>query len=128
MINREMLEGNWNQLKGYLQQKWGQLTDNDLAQFHGSVDELIGIIQQKTGEGRQTVESFLQGLTASAGSLAGQTAEAARQTAHCATDRLSQGAAEARCWVRDRPCQALAVCFGLGLAVGLVMALKRHCK
>ena len=51
VINREILEGNWNQFKGQILKKWSQLTDSDLAEFHGNVDELVGVIQRKTGEG-----------------------------------------------------------------------------
>ena len=52
MINQQILEGNWNEIKGKLRQKWGQLTDDDFPQMCGEADQIIGIIQRKTGEAR----------------------------------------------------------------------------
>jgi uncharacterized protein YjbJ (UPF0337 family) len=133
MINREILEGNWNQLKGKLRHKWGQLTESDLAHFHGNIDELVGVIQQKTGEGREAVEGFLKELTESAGSFAGQAAETARHyagqaseairdTANKAADQWGEGVEGVKCMLHDRPGQTLAICFGLGLLVGLLVS------
>jgi uncharacterized protein YjbJ (UPF0337 family) len=139
MINRETLEGNWNELKGQIQKKWGNLSDSDVAQFHGNVDELIGTIQRKTGEGREAVERYLQELSENAESVVGQAAATARQYAHQATDyvrdssqraadQMSGGIEDVRCLVRDHPGQTLAICFGAGLVVGLVIALSWRCK
>jgi len=33
MLNRDILEGNWKQLKGRAKQQWGKLTDDELDQF-----------------------------------------------------------------------------------------------
>jgi uncharacterized protein YjbJ (UPF0337 family) len=115
-------------LKGRIRQKWGQLTDNDIAQFGGNVDELIGTIQQKTGEGREAVESFLQQLSDSAAIVFGQTAEATRQYANQAADQACEGLAEVKCWVRKCPCRTLAVGFGLGILSGLLIFLRRRSK
>lgn len=49
MIDKQSLAGNWNQLRGKLKEKWGKLTDDDLRQFSGNVDQLVGRIQSKTG-------------------------------------------------------------------------------
>jgi len=32
MITREELKGRWNEIRGQIKQKWGQLTDDDLRQ------------------------------------------------------------------------------------------------
>ena len=49
MVNQQALEGNWNVIKGKIRTHWGQLTDDDLPQFHGEVDKLVGTIQRKNG-------------------------------------------------------------------------------
>lgn len=126
MINRQILEGHWNQLKGRVRQKWGQLSDSDIAQFRGDLDELIGTIQQKTGEGRDAVEGFLQQLSDSAATVFGQGAEATRQHTQRAMGHISEELAEAKCWVRDRPAHALTVCFGFGVLVGLIIAITHR--
>ena len=38
MINQQVLQGNWNELKGKIRSKWGQLTNDDLQNFDGNVD------------------------------------------------------------------------------------------
>ncbi|SFO70618.1 Uncharacterized conserved protein YjbJ, UPF0337 family [Algoriphagus ornithinivorans] len=44
------LKGNWNQVKGQLKQKYAQLTDDDLKFTEGQEDEILGLLQEKTGE------------------------------------------------------------------------------
>jgi uncharacterized protein YjbJ (UPF0337 family) len=59
MVNAQVLQGQWNQVRGELKKKWGQLTDDDLRFSGGNIDQLIGKIQQRTGEGREAIEQFL---------------------------------------------------------------------
>lgn len=58
----DKLTGNWNQVKGKLKQKYGQLTDDDLKYSEGKEDELIGRIQEKTGESKERIKSFIDSL------------------------------------------------------------------
>ena len=41
------VEGNWKQVKGKAQEKWGQLTDNDITEINGNRDQLEGKIQER---------------------------------------------------------------------------------
>lgn len=59
-MNTDQIEGNWKILKGKLKQKWGQLTDDDLDVLEGNKDELVGRIQSRTGETRETIEKALK--------------------------------------------------------------------
>jgi uncharacterized protein YjbJ (UPF0337 family) len=43
------IDGNWKSAKGKIKEKWGQLTDDDLAQINGRRDQLEGKIQQRYG-------------------------------------------------------------------------------
>jgi uncharacterized protein YjbJ (UPF0337 family) len=43
------IEGNWNQFAGKVKQKWGKLTDDDLATIKGHRQELVGKIQERYG-------------------------------------------------------------------------------
>jgi len=54
------LKGNWNIAKGKLKQKFAQLTDDDLQFVEGKEDELIGHIQNRTGQTKQTVQQALE--------------------------------------------------------------------
>jgi uncharacterized protein YjbJ (UPF0337 family) len=54
-MDKLRIEGNWNQIKGKMKQKYGELTDDDLSYAEGKEDELIGRIQEKTGKTREAV-------------------------------------------------------------------------
>lgn len=47
------IKGNWNELKGKIKQKYGQLTDDDLQYAEGKEDELLGRLQKKTGKTKE---------------------------------------------------------------------------
>ncbi len=63
MINAQEIQGQWNKIKGQVKEKWGQLLESDLHIEGGNIDQLIGRIQQKTGEGREVIERYLSDLT-----------------------------------------------------------------
>ena len=135
MINQQTLEGNWNEIKGKLRQKWGQLTDDDLPQIRGDAEQIIGAIQRKTGEGREAIEQYLQEISGSAASAistaattvrdyAQHASETVQHTAKQAADQVRAGYNEAERFVHDRPGESLLVCFGVGLITGVVLALS----
>lgn len=53
------LEGNWNEWKGRLRSQWAELTNDDLDEVQGNVQQLIGVIQQRTGENLDDVHAKL---------------------------------------------------------------------
>ena len=93
MSTQEKVMGNWNQLKGKVKQRWGQLTDDELQEVEGNIDQLIGLVQQKTGEARQQIERVIVKLNEDAGGAFTQATETARQYADQATEAL-RGAAD----------------------------------
>jgi uncharacterized protein YjbJ (UPF0337 family) len=56
------LKGNWNEIKGKLKQKYGQLTDDDLTFAEGKEDELLGRLQQRLGKTKEDIRRELEGL------------------------------------------------------------------
>lgn len=58
----DKIRGNWNELKGKLQARYGELTDDDLAYQKGKEDELIGRIQQRIGESKDEVKRIIDNL------------------------------------------------------------------
>ena len=56
------IKGDWNILKGKLQQKWAELTDDDLAYLEGQQAELVGRIQKRTGQTREAIEDAIRNL------------------------------------------------------------------
>src|SRR3954453_6207991 len=89
-INAQELQGQWNKLRGQVKQRWGQLTDDDLQIQGGNVDQLVGKIQQRTGEGREAIEKYLTELTSRGSSVVSQAAETVGNYAQQAGDRLRE--------------------------------------
>jgi len=54
--------GEWNELKGKLKQKYGQLTDDDLMYAEGKEDELLGRLQKKIGKSHDEIRKFIANL------------------------------------------------------------------
>lgn len=48
-MNREQFQGKWHQLKGKVREKWGRLTDNDVTQINGRLEQLSGKLQMTYG-------------------------------------------------------------------------------
>ncbi|MGI6209476.1 MAG: CsbD family protein [Anaerolineae bacterium] len=59
---RDEFEGRWRQLRGRVKAAWGDLTDDELDRIEGRRDQLIGLLQEKTGEARQEIERKLDEL------------------------------------------------------------------
>lgn len=145
MVNQQTLAGNWNELKGRLRKKWGQLTNDDVQSFDGNVDRLVGLIQSKTGEARDAIESYLESITRSSANgisaaaetvqnysasaarqardLAGQAVSAAQNQASAAADTLQRGYRDVEKAVRKRPTESVALCLGAGILMGLLLAV-----
>jgi uncharacterized protein YjbJ (UPF0337 family) len=58
-MNKSILKGKWNQIKGDIKSKWRQMTDDDLLAAEGDMDKLIGKIQERTGEQRDAIRHWL---------------------------------------------------------------------
>ena len=56
---QQKIKGTWKQFRGKLQEKWGDLTDDDLDRLEGKRDQIEGFIEKKTGAARQAVRDAL---------------------------------------------------------------------
>lgn len=61
-MNSDQMKGNWKQVKGKVQEKWGELTDDELDQIAGDREQLIGKIQEKYGVAREDAEKKVDEL------------------------------------------------------------------
>ncbi len=65
-MNKDTIAGNWKQLKGKIQAKWGDLTDDDFDVAEGKSEYLVGKLQERYGWDRDRahteVSDFQRGL------------------------------------------------------------------
>lgn len=55
-MNWDRVEGNWQQFKGKVREKWGQLTDDDMDVIGGRREQLQGKIQERYGKQKDEAE------------------------------------------------------------------------
>jgi uncharacterized protein YjbJ (UPF0337 family) len=58
-MNKDILKGKWDQVKGNIRSKWGKLTDDDVMKIQGDVETFIGKLQERYGYGREQAEKEL---------------------------------------------------------------------
>lgn len=62
-MNRDQVQGKFEQVKGAAKRTWGQLTDDDFTKAEGSVEKLYGIIQERFGDTKQAIQTKLDALS-----------------------------------------------------------------
>jgi len=55
-MNKDIVQGNFKQLKGKIKQQWGKLTDDEIDQLEGHTEILAGKLQERYGLGREEAE------------------------------------------------------------------------
>ncbi|MCB1338216.1 MAG: CsbD family protein [Maritimibacter sp.] len=55
-MNWDQIEGNWKQLKGKAQAKWGDITDDEWHSAEGRREQLVGLVQEKYGHAKEAAE------------------------------------------------------------------------
>jgi len=134
MVNAQALQGQWNQIRGELKKKWGQLTDDDLRFNSGNIDQLVGKIQQRTGEAREAIEQFLTEATSQGATAISQAAGQVGQYARYAGDQMREGYNRisdqfgrsyeySQDVIRENPGRSVATAFGVGILLGVVVGM-----
>lgn len=59
-MNTDIIKGKWKQLKGDIQKKWGQLTDDDLDVAEGHTEYLADKLQERYGWTKEQAEKELK--------------------------------------------------------------------
>lgn len=66
-MNKDIIEGKWEQLKGEAQKRWGKLTNDHLDQINGSRTKLQGQIQESYGLAKEEAEKQVKEWESSCG-------------------------------------------------------------
>ena len=61
-VMKLQMKGSWNEIKGKLKQKYGQLTDDDLVFADGKEDELLGRLQKRLGRTKDELRSEIEDM------------------------------------------------------------------
>ena len=59
-MNWDIVEGNWLQFKGKVQEEWGNLTDDRLDVIAGKRDRLAGQLQESYGISKDVAEEKIR--------------------------------------------------------------------
>ncbi len=59
-MNKEQIQGKFQQLNGEIKKAWGRLTDDDLALLDGQEDSFYGALKEKYGIAREEGEKRLK--------------------------------------------------------------------
>jgi uncharacterized protein YjbJ (UPF0337 family) len=59
-MNKLKMRGSWNEVKGRLKQKYGDLTDDDLVYAEGKEDELFGRLQKRLGKTKEDIQKEIE--------------------------------------------------------------------
>jgi ElaB/YqjD/DUF883 family membrane-anchored ribosome-binding protein len=137
-MNQQTFDQHWFELKSEICKRWGQFTEREFATVCGSAEELIAIIEQKTGEARRQIEDYLNSISPDhdfAGSMrkiavhyAGGARENVQQFARRASAQTKTGYLETQRLARQNPVQTLAIVFGAGLVAGIVGGMLARSK
>lgn len=61
-MNKEQVEGKFDQVIGKIKEAWGDLTDNDVALYKGKRDQLIGKVKEHYGLAKEDAEKKLKAI------------------------------------------------------------------
>ncbi len=139
MVNQTVLEENWNDIKATLKSKWQQLSDHELRGFKGSADELVQMIQRRTGQAKTAIENQLEEMVTQGRSIqkqvgqyvsgtASQAGEACGDGYDLAAQKLADGYKQASRYAKENPGAAVAILLGSGLLAGLGVAMLMRRK
>ena len=55
-MNKDIIEGEWTNIKGKIKAKWGQLTDDEIESLKGNLEQIKGKIQKSYGYSKEKAD------------------------------------------------------------------------
>lgn len=62
-MNKDQIQGEWDQLKGRVKKAYAELTDDDFQRADGSHDKLLGIIEKRFGDTKEKIQQKIDKLS-----------------------------------------------------------------
>lgn len=59
-MNTDIAAGKWKQMKGSIQEKWGDITDDDLDRIKGNHERFVGVLQERYGRSKDEAQKEIQ--------------------------------------------------------------------
>jgi len=59
-MNKDQFQGQWNEIRGKIKEKFGKLTDDDLTMISGKREQLLGALQKRYGIAKEKAEEVLR--------------------------------------------------------------------
>ncbi len=133
VVSEAVLHENWNDISSALRARWWQLTSHDLRRFQGTAEQLVDMIQRRTGQRKNEIENELEDII-----FQERSAKRVRRAipdvdmfragdlengTGLASDKLGEGYRHAAELVKRNPYAAVALLFLGGLVAGLGMAM-----
>jgi uncharacterized protein YjbJ (UPF0337 family) len=59
-MDANVFKGQWRQIKGSVQDYWGELTDDEVDQINGEWNKLVGKLQEKYGYTKDEAEAEIE--------------------------------------------------------------------
>ena len=66
-MNEHRIKGNWNEIRGKVKEKWGDITDDELDKIDGRTDQLVGAVQKNYGRSLDEAEREVEEWRSNAG-------------------------------------------------------------
>jgi uncharacterized protein YjbJ (UPF0337 family) len=126
-MNHQQLQGNWQQVKGKIQENFGKLTDDDLTQTEGKADVIIGKIQERYGialdEAAKKFNQYLEKLEASGNPLKAAAGDITNM-AHVVSDKACTMAKDSWQYAKAKPLATLGIAALAGAVLSMLLTRR----
>ncbi|TWU44297.1 hypothetical protein Q31b_18330 [Novipirellula aureliae] len=129
MITKREMSGKWDSIVGSVKKRYGQITDEELAQVEGDLNQLSGLIQQKAGQSREQVEAFLDeccegSFVDQVNAMAENASETIREGYQHVTETARHGYDHSVKALSRRPIESIVAAAGVGVLLGVMVGIS----
>lgn len=61
-MNKDIIHGKWQEIKGDIQKAWGKITNDELDQVKGNATEVAGLLHKKYGMAKDEASKKIDGI------------------------------------------------------------------